>query len=145
MFEPAKYQGKWYEIAKLPFKWEAGCYNTEASYRWDNEKINITNSCIVNNKYYARSGVAKMEPMDESGFIKFKVLFNDGLPNDGLGDYWILYTDYYNYSIVGSSNMDHLWLLSRHRQIEAKDYNLLLKIVNLYGYDTSKLIINKLM
>ena len=143
-FDINKYQGTWHEIAKFPFKWEKNCVNITAEYYVRPDYLQIVNSCgIVKDgglytfKRYGK-GYKSENPMD------LKIIFDDGLPNDGLGDYRILFTDY-NYSIVGSTEKDKLWILARIRQISNKDYNILLEMCKKIGYDVSKLEISRII
>ena len=138
-FNSERYQGTWYEIAKYPFKWEIGCHGSTAEYEMSGNELLITNSCKINNKQFIRKGRGIM--IED---FKFKIIFDDGLPNDGVGDYWIEYTDYDNYSIVGSPSRKYLWILSRRQIITQDEYNFLLNIVRKRGYPTDKLVVNKI-
>ena len=135
-----KYQGLWYEISKIPFKWEAVCTRATAYYQYDKIKntLSIENSCWKNNEIF---GTRKAIGIPVQPFL-LKVLFNDGLPNDGWGDYLVEYTDYINYAIVGSPSKEHLWILARKMQITAAEYNKLLDIIYCRGYPLYKLKIN---
>ncbi len=49
--DPVAYSGKWYEIAKTPFKYETHCGNKEGSYStadytWENNSLTINNRCF---------------------------------------------------------------------------------------------------
>jgi len=141
-----KYQGLWYEIAKYPFKWEINCdisgmcttcRNVTASYKSANGNLFIENSCEIRDKKIVRSGQGIA--IDK---FTFNVIFNDGLPNDGIVKYEIMYTDYVNYSVV-TSGKDKLWILCRRKQITEDEYNKLLQIINKVGYNINKLILNE--
>lgn len=136
-----RYQGLWYEIAKFPYKWEIFCDTATAYYNFDEVQnvLNIENTCWNSGKNVgSRNAIGlHIEP------FLLKVIFNDGLPNDGWGDYLIEYTDYDNYAIVGSPSKENLWILARKQQITYKEYMKLLNIVSNRGYDLNKLKINK--
>ena len=69
---------------------------------------------------------------------KLSLLFNDGLSNDGVGDYWVHWTDYCNYALVGGSTDKYFWILSRKETIDKSDIPYLTKLVEKYGYDPCK-------
>ena len=56
--------------------------------------------------------------------------------------YWIHWTDYSNYAIVGGPGNDYLWVLSRRQQIFNSEIPRLMKLVHCLGYDPSRLISN---
>jgi apolipoprotein D and lipocalin family protein len=143
-FDISRYTNKFYEIARLPFKWQNHCYFSQATYTWDADKqvMKIQNDCLDENRniLYSRSGEARIQnPNDKS---KLRVIFNDGLPADPEGNYWVFWTDYDNYSIVGDGSPEHLWILSRRPTASLKDVMLLSQKVKSLGFDESKLISN---
>lgn len=144
-FDVSRYIGKWYEIAKIPFKWEKGCVFSSADYSWDNIKnvMKVQNNCLnANSKnIYSRSGEARIVDMNDKS--KLKIIFNDGLPADPEGSYWVLYTDYDNYSIVSDgASGKYVWILSRRPKIPASDVPMLLSKVSSFGLNPDKLISN---
>ena len=64
------------------------------------------------------------------------------MPADPKGSYWIHWTDYDNYSIVGSPSKRFLWLLSRKNTIKASEVEPILKVIRGFGYETDKLLAN---
>jgi apolipoprotein D and lipocalin family protein len=143
-FNVSRYMGKWYEIAKYPFKWEKNCNFSQATYTWHpiSERIDVQNDCLDATRIilYSRNGVARIP--DKNDKSKLKIHFNDGLPADPEGDYWCFYTDYDKYSIVGEPKGEHLWILSRTPKIPVKDVKMLTDIIKSKGYDPNKLISN---
>ena len=133
----SRYMGEWYEIAKYPFKWETKCETAKAIYSLnDDGTISVTNQCLVQGKsIYERSGTAR--PTSDSGKLKLK--FDDGLPADSEGDYWVHWTDYQN-SIVGGPTGEFLWWLSRKPTVKASEVEPFLSKIREYGYDTDKLV-----
>ena len=57
-------------------------------------------------------------------------------------EYWVHWTDYNTYSIVGGPSGKYLWLLSRNPTIKAKDVEPILDVIRGFGYDTDKLVGN---
>ena len=143
-FDIYRYLGNWNEIAKYKFKWEESCNFASAEYSWDPIRgvMIVKNNCLdaVHRKIYSRSGVARIPNINDTS--KLRIKFNDGLPADPEGDYYVFYTDYDNYSIVGTPSKDLLWILSRKKKIPVKDVPMLLKKVSSFGFDPEKLISN---
>ena len=140
-FDVKRYLGKWYEIAKYKFKWEIGCAFSMAEYSWNDGILNVKNTCLDENRkpLYSRSAIAVPNANDPS---KLKIDFNDGLPSDPVGNYWVHWTDYDNYSIVGGPEKKFLWILSRTPEISAEEALMLLNKVSTFGYDSEKLVAN---
>lgn len=143
-FDISRYLGKWYDIAHMKtFPWQDKCAFSTAEYSLNSDKTKmiIKNTCLdlSNNPIYSRTGEATPTKTPS----KLRVIFNDGLPADPEGEYWVLWTDYDNYSIVSSgSNKKYVWLLSRRPVIRAKDVAPLLQIVKDNGYNPNLLYSN---
>lgn len=136
-----RYMGKWYEIAKYPFKWEMDCDRAVALYRWDPiiDKILVENQCWVGDKM-VRARRAKAWVPDSSDKGKLLINFDDGLPADiGPGDYWVHWTDYEN-AIVGGPDGTMLWWLSRNPTVKATDVEPMLEKIRSFGYNTDRLM-----
>lgn len=148
VFDPQRYAGEWHEIFKIPFFWEQGCTETRAQYQViKKDLIQLTNTCVfADKKEFSRSGQAqlienKFNQQDQT-VAKFLIEFNDGLPSDGVGDYWIHWTDYF-FSVVGGPDRDFLWLLARKPVIIEKELEEFLRFVEELGYDLEKLELQK--
>ena len=141
-----RYSGNWYEIAKYPICWENNCERSSATYSYDaaNKQIIVVNKCLVNDKVvYERRGVAWISNKQEPG--KLKLRFVDDYPADtdkGEADYWIHWTDYDNYAIVGGPSGKYLWILSRKETISKCDIHKLLDLVCEFGYNPLNLMAN---
>lgn len=143
-FDPVRYSGVWNEIAKYYLKWEADCQNAQAIYKWNpiSQTMSVENQCYVGGKMIrSRRGQARIPNMADPGKLLLK--FTDGLPADpGEAPYWIYYTDYEKYAIVGGPTGQYLWILARNPTIPIEDTVMLDKMVKSLGYDTTKLITN---
>ena len=131
-----KYLGKWYEIARLPAKFQEGCNNTTATYALsENGSISVLNECIKNGKAKQAKGKAKV--VDKNSNAKLKVTFFWPF----YGDYWIINLGKdYDYAVVGTPNRKYLWILSRTLQMDDKLFSQLIEFVKIKGFDVSKLI-----
>ena len=138
-FKVGKYLGKWFEIAKYPSFFETDCNGATAEYRW-NEKskvVSVLNKCLIN--YVPKREIRGFAWIpNESCPSKLKIRFENNME----GDYWVLWTDYCNYSIVGSPNMEFLWILSRKPTIPCHKLECLFKKIRKFGYNVDRLILN---
>ncbi len=136
----AQYMGKWHEIAKYEFKWEADCDGAVALYTWENDHVLVENQCFRKGQY-VRSRTAKAWAADPADPSKLNILFN-GMPRDmGVGNYWIHWTDYNN-AIVGGPSGRFLWWLSRKPTVRATEVEPMLERIRSFGYDTNRLMAN---
>lgn len=111
-----RYIGLWYEVAKIPNKFQDQCaYGTTAEYKIDEDgDIIVTNSCYdKNGKLDAAEGLAKV--VDKNSNAKLEVSFFSivGI-RPFWGDYWIIGLDEnYQWAIVGTPSRKYGWVLSR--------------------------------
>lgn len=140
-----RYVGRWYEIAKLPNRFQKQCAgHTTADYRVMGEgKIEVANRCkTANGTIDLAIGEARV--VDPVSNAKLQVLFApawlDWIPWVW-GDYWILELDS-NYSIatVGTPDREFLWILSRTPTITDAQYEDRVNNATVQGFDTSKLV-----
>lgn len=112
-----RYLGRWYEIRRLPLKWEdTTATDITATYSLkDNGKVLVDNRCFDADDEPTRS-VGEASPVDDTN-AKLKVTF---LPKAIRwipftdGDYWVLKIDPdYQMSLVGTPDRKNLWLLAR--------------------------------
>ncbi len=141
-FDPMRYQGQWYEIARYPLMWEKDCEAASARYTWDDTKkvIMVENSCWKGGKVIrVRRGEAVPDPNDMS---KATLTFTDGMPSGPPSPYWVHCTDYDNFALVGGPSGMYLWVLSRRDRITKEEARMVLEKVAKYGYNPDKLTAN---
>lgn len=138
-----RYQGTWYELARLPMFFQRNCVQSEAHYGLrDDGRIEVSNRCRdKDGEWIEAKGVA--EPQVEGRTDKLWVRFDNWasklLPIKG--DYWVLYRDEdYRVALVGHPERDYLWLLSRTPHVDAATRDQLLAVAREQGYDTAELI-----
>ena len=138
-----RYAGRWYEVARLPAKFEGKCVgDVSATYAFDGEKGRVMNRCRrADGSMQSVVGVAQVVPGSHGA--KLKISFA-GRPLRWLpgtwSDYWILRVDPdYQAALVGTPDRDQLWLLSRNPRIDDARYTWLLDAAKAQGYDTSRL------
>lgn len=140
-----RYQGTWYEQARLPMFFQRNCVQSEAHYalRADGG-IDVTNRCKEKNgEWNQANGVAQAQVPGRTDklWVRFDNWFSRLAPEMTKGEYWVLYHDPdYQVALVGHPNREYLWLLSREVEINASTRNRLLGIARDQGYDVSELI-----
>lgn len=134
--ELEKYLGKWYEIARLPAKFQEGCDETTATYTLLKDgRISVINECTKNGKIKKAKGKAKI--VEKSSNAKLKVTFFWPF----YGDYWIIKLgNNYNYSVVGTPDRKYLWILNRTPQMDDELYSQLTEYIKSKGFDANRLI-----
>jgi len=135
----SRYQGTWYEIARLPLFWEKKCAShVTATYRLRADgKVTVLNQCRkADGTETASTGTAEIATKDGSN-SRLKVSFFWPFQ----GDYWILALDEnYNWALVGTPNLKNLWVLSRNPQLDPATLNRLIDRAHQLGFHTEKLI-----
>jgi apolipoprotein D and lipocalin family protein len=135
----ARYMGTWYEIARFPHRFQAGCVAAKATYSLrEDGKVEVLNECRIeafDGPLKTVKGTARV--VDKATRAKLKVTFFRPF----YGDYWIidLGADY-EYAVVGHPGRNYLWILSRTPLMDDALYGRLLKSLEAKGYDTSYLI-----
>jgi apolipoprotein D and lipocalin family protein len=134
-----RYAGKWYEIARLPNRFQRDCAtNTTATYTLRTDgKVTVINECrTAGGRTRSAKGIARVA--DARGpNTKLKVTFFWPFS----GDYWIIGLDpEYRWAVVGEPGRDYLWILSREPRLDSTLYERILERARLQGFDTSKMI-----
>lgn len=140
-----RYQGTWYELARLPMFFQRHCAQSEAHYQLQSDgSVGVTNRCrtLEGEWQQARgSAVAQAAGHTDKLWVRFDNWFSRLFPDTVKGDYWVLYLDDgYQTALVGNPNRDYLWLLSRTPQVSAQTRETLLAQAKARGYDTAALI-----
>jgi apolipoprotein D and lipocalin family protein len=140
-----RYAGKWYEIARLPNRFEDQCAgDVTATYTLRKDgRVGVVNQCRKKNGEIDRAeGIARV--VDKQTNAKLKVRFAPSwisfLPFVW-GDYWIIdLAPDYSYSVVGEPGRDYLWILSRTPTISDDLYKELVGKIESKGFDAKRLI-----
>ena len=134
----SRYTGRWYEIARLPNRFEKKCADSvTATYNLRADgKLEVVNRCRKSNgEYTTAKGKAKI--VDKKTNAKLKVTFFWPF----YGDYWILdLGPNYEYAVVGAPNRDYLWILSRTPQLDEQLYEGLLAKMATRGFETQRML-----
>lgn len=133
-----KYDGKWYEIASYPQRFQKGCHCTTAEYTLSEKGyVIVENRCnkdSVNGKQSYIKGKAFVEK--NSGNAKLKVQFFWPFK----AKYWIIdLADDYSYAVVSHPNKKYLWILSRKSKMDDTVFQEIISRLKFKGFDLSKL------
>lgn len=113
-FDANRYLGTWYEIARMPNRFQDGLTNVSATYSLrDDGNIDVLNEGLnqETQQWEQVTGRAKFQGPRDEGLLK--VTFVGGIFLFG-GDYKVIELDPgYQYALVTSSTRDSLWFLSR--------------------------------
>jgi apolipoprotein D and lipocalin family protein len=132
-----RYAGVWYEIARLPNRFEQDCAaNITATYtlRADGQ-VDVLNQCQTRSGQVKRSA-GRARVVDPATNAKLKVTFFWPFA----GDYWILELGpQYEYAVIGEPKRDYLWILSRNPQMQDELYEELLQRAATQGFDVRRM------
>lgn len=135
-----RYAGKWFEIARLPARFQRDCASdVTATYtiRPDG-KIAVVNKCrTADGRLQSATGVAR--PASAKGpNTKLKVTFFWPFS----GDYWIIDLDPdYQWAAVGEPGRKYFWILGRTPEVDQRVVGGIIARAEQQGYDLSGLII----
>ena len=139
-FEPDRYLGKWYEIARLDHSFERGLTNVSAEYtRKDNGDIRVLNRGfkVKTGEWKDIEGRARLIKDDKVGSLKVSFF------GPFYGGYHIIELDKINYSyaMVSGPSRSYLWILSRERNMDEGIYAKLVSRADKLGFETEQLIL----
>ena len=133
-----RYAGIWYEIARIPNRFQKQCVkNVTATYSLrEDGRIDVVNRCSEDDGNIDEAkGLAQV--VDTNSFSKLEVSFVSFLGiRPFWGDYWILgLEENYNYAVIGDPSRNYGWILSRTQKMEEKDLLACYQILNDQGYN----------
>lgn len=132
-----RYAGLWYEIAKIPNRFQKQCARgTTAEYTLrEDGRIDVVNRCIKDNgEWDEAKGVAKIEGTDSNAKLKVSFVSFIGW-RPFWGDYWIIGLDEdYRWAVVGTPNRNYGWVLSRKPAIDDVTLETIFEILERNGY-----------
>lgn len=134
-----RYAGKWYEIARLPNRFQRACVSdTTATYTLrPDRKITVLNQCRTREgKTRSARGTARLAS-DTGPGSQLKVTFFWPFS----GDYWVIGLDpEYRWALVGEPGRKYLWILSREPKMDDALYERILGLARDQGYDVASII-----
>ena len=134
-FSLEKYLGTWYEIARMPHRFERELVDVKAEYTLRSDgKVKVVNSGRKNGKSKRIEGVARMKNADGSGELQVSFF------RPFYGDYRIIHlSPDYTLAMVTSDTRDYLWILARTPSIDRTQLLDCLKMAEKFGFETGLL------
>ena len=139
-----RYLGTWFEICRLPLKWEdAEARDITATYSRDSDgSIRVENRCIDKDGRPDRA-IGQAIPIDGSNArlkVSFLPQFLRWIPFTK-GDYWVMrVSSDYTVALVGTPDRENLWLLARTADLSPEVKADFLGAAEREGFDLSALI-----
>ncbi len=137
-FDASKYLGRWYEIARLDYKWEKGLSNVTATYSMnDDGSIRVDNRGFdpLKDEWRNSIGKAKFVKTPDVGMLKVSFL------GPFYAGYNVVAIDKdYKYALVFGRNHDYIWLLSREKTMPEPVARTYLHKAAEAGYNISRLL-----
>ncbi len=144
--ELSRYVGSWYEIARLPNRFQRQCAgDVTAHYALrEDGRVTVLNQCRkADGSIVSAEGEARRaNPGGPASRLKvrFAPAFLSFLPFVW-GDYWILELDRdYRYALVGDPARKYLWVLGRAPAMDAATYESLTTAATRLGFDAARLV-----
>lgn len=141
-----RYTGRWYEIARLPNRFQEQCAgDVAASYTLRPDgRVTVVNECRKKDGTLTRAeGVARRAEA-KGPTSRLKVRFAPAVLSFlpfVWGDYWIVELDRdYRYAVVGDPSRKYLWILSRRAVMDEATYASLTDRARGLGFDASRLL-----
>ncbi len=134
----SRFQGKWYEIARLPRTTQTDCHGTTAFYsQASNGTFSFVNQCNVGSATGPLTTVSMIASVPDPSVAAKLVLDVGGYS----GDYWILEVGPdYDYAVVGHPSREYLWILSRSPALDATTMQGVVDRAQSRQFDTSQLL-----
>ena len=127
-----RYYGTWYEIARLPNRFQAMCVSDiRATYRPEGGHVSVLNQCrTADGSIEQAEGIAKVVAASQGA--KLRVSFFRPF----YGDYWILELDPdYRWALIGEPGRSYAWILARQPSLDAATLERLLARAAALGFD----------
>ncbi len=142
----SRYARKWYEVARLPNRFQNKCAGeVAANYsQLEGGQLKVVNECRQQNgqttKAEGRARLADRSGPNSKLEVRFAPAWIGWLPMVW-GDYWIIdLAPDYSYSVVGTPDRKYLWILSRTPRMDEAVYQSIVERAAAKGFDVSRLI-----
>ncbi len=140
-FNLEKYQGIWYEVARLDHSFERGLEQVTAKYELMSDGyVKVTNRgfSTKGNSWDIATGKAKFVDQEDIGFLKVSFF----------GPFYASYVifeldEQYQYSFVTGPDTSYLWLLSRTPNPDKSIIEKFMTMSKNLGFNTSDIIFPK--
>ena len=138
-FDLSRYEGKWYELARLDHSFERGMSDVSATYRAQADgSVEVINRGYDSARGEWRQAVGRALFIGDPNTASLKVSFFGPF----YGGYHVMALDQQNYrwAMVAGPDRDYLWILARDRQLPDELRRQLLERARGLGIPTDRLI-----
>ncbi len=138
-FDLERYEGKWYEIARLDHRFERGLEQVTAEYQLrDDGSVKVINRGYSTKDSEWKEATGKARFVDDETTGHLKVSFFGPF----YGSYVIFGLDAedYQYAFVTGASKSYLWFLSRTPEVDDEVMDKFLQLSDSLGYSTDELI-----
>lgn len=133
-----RFSGEWYVIANIPTFIETDAYNAVESYAAPVDGVVATTFTFNEGGFDGKQKTYKPTAFvrDNTGNAVWGMQFLWPIK----AEYRVAYIDSdYEFTIIGRSKRDYVWLMARQSSIADADYHRLINIIKEEGYDLNKL------
>jgi apolipoprotein D and lipocalin family protein len=133
----SRFQGKWYEIARLPRTTQTDCHGTTAFYTQGSDgTLAFVNQCNVGSDTGPLKTVSMSAKIPDPA-VSAKLALDIG---GYTGDYWILEVGpNYEYAVVGHPSRLYFWILSRTPTLDPSTVSAVLERAQSNHFDTTQI------
>ena len=137
-FDLARYEGRWYEVARLDHSFERGMMDVSATYqRQSDGSVRVVNRGFDVAKNQWRQAVGKALFTGDANTASLKVSFFGPF----YGGYHVAALDAdYQWALVVGPDRSYFWVLSRTRQLAPALHEQIIARAKALGIDTQALI-----
>ena len=138
-FDLTRYEGKWYELARLDHSFERGLSDVSATYRAQPDgSVEVINRGYDSERKDWQQAVGRALFTGDPNRASLKVSFFGPF----YGGYHVVALDQQNYrwAMVAGTTRDYLWILAREKQISAYLRDRLLSQARTLGFAVEQLI-----
>ena len=132
-----RFEGRWYEIARVPRDYDAHCQDTVADYRRISAtQLDLRHTCFLDSPTGPKHELRATATADDPS-VPAKLSLQIGTYT---GAYWVLdVPSDYRYAVIGHPSRTMLWVLSRRPTLSEADWNGALGLATKQGFDTDML------
>jgi apolipoprotein D and lipocalin family protein len=137
-FDIARYEGRWYEIARLDHAFERGLSDVSATYRRQHDgTVQVVNRGYDGERQQWREAVGRASFTGNPNVGSLKVSFFGPF----YGGYHVIALDpRYRWAMVIGPSRSYLWILARDKELSAEVREALLQRAAAIGIDVRELI-----
>ena len=144
-FQPERFAGNWWILAQTKTTWWCECNRMTSDYIYhsDKKEFDVQTKCWIGNAMVKdRRDMLMIQECDPCDWGKLKaksVGCYTSSCDEKYKDFWIHWSDYDNYAVVGMPKKNHLWILSRTEKVSCQDIPFLMDIVKSFGHNPDNL------